>query len=132
LELTDDDRAYGQVIKHPICLRQIAQALLGDDLRLNAGLDGVISTPGLSSWNMWHGKDLLQAIDLVFVNKIAYMGVARNGTIQSRSLTNRIRKFFWTGVANIIGQVDATTRKQCYPVRRSEKSGFVVFKADDN
>jgi hypothetical protein len=132
LELADDDSAYCQIIKHPICLRQIAQALLGDDLRLNAGLDGAISTPGLSSWNMWHGKDLLQAIDLVFVNKIAYTNVARNGTIQSRSLTNRIRKFFWNGVANIIGQVDADTRKRCYPVKRSEKSGFVVFKGDDN
>jgi Zn-finger in Ran binding protein and others len=123
---------FSHVIKHPIYFRQIAEALLGEELQVSTGNDGSLPVRGLSSWNMWIGKDLLQAIDLVFLNTLAYGNALDQGKSQHRSLTNKIRKVFWNGITAIVKDVDSERRKQCMPTRRSEKSGFVVYKIDES
>lgn len=140
LDRVDDDRLlqagncplFSHVIKHPLSIRDIAQALLGADLQLTTKSDGGLSVRGLSSWNMWAGKDLLQAIDLVFLNTLAYGNALNQGKSHHRSLTNKIRKVLWNGITDIVGDVDAERRKQCMPTRRSEKSGFIVYKIDES
>jgi hypothetical protein len=126
---------YSQLIKHPICFRDIVMALLEDTPDMDeqvAGNDGRLRSRGLSSWNMWRGNDLLQAIDLVFLNSLAYGKAADEGRSNSRSTTNKLRKLFWAGIKKVIdshiGSVDSEQRRRCTPTRRGESSGFVVHK----
>lgn len=146
-EPVDDDRLirmgkppFSHVIRHPLCFRDIVAALIhdvegatGDTIPL--GVDGQLPARGLSTWNMWKGMDLLQAIDLVFLNSLAYGKVVEDGCnpkSSHRSMTNKLRKEFWDGISRIVkahvGQADAERRRLCTPTRRAESSGFVVFK----
>lgn len=126
-----NDPLFSHVVKHPLSFRQIAQALLGENLQYSTGTDGSLHVQELSSWNMWLGKDLLQAIDLVFLNTLAYGNALQEGKSQHRSLTNKVRKWFWNGITEIVRGLDSELRRQCMPIRRSEKSGFVVYKIDE-
>jgi hypothetical protein len=82
---------------------------------------------------MWIGKDLLQAIDLVFLNSLAYGNALNQGKSQHRSTTNQLRKKFWNGITDILSNnSDLESRKQCMPTRRAEKSGFVVYKIGES
>jgi len=139
LERPDDNRypQYSRVIKHPLCFRDIVNSLMeeSDDMDKHVtGSDsgGVLPVQGLSSWNMWRGNDLLQAIDLVFLNSLAYGKFTNNAISNSRSKTNKLRKLFWSGIKNVIdshiGMSDAEQRRRCTPTRRGESSGFVVHK----
>lgn len=126
---------YSHIIKHPLCFRDIATALLGKDLRISRGNSGLLPVHGLSSWNMWDGSHLLQAIDLVFLNALAYEKATDQGKSNHRSLTNKLRKDYWTGVHECVGKhvmQDSERRKRCCPTRRSESSGFVVYKIHEN
>lgn len=139
-----DDKAYAQIIKHPLCLREIFAALLEDDDGSNnfdednraltrGSNEGNLHNQGLAAWNMWKGLDLLQAIDLVFVNSLAHGKALDEGRSSRRSQTNKIRKVFWDGVKHVIDDnvdsADSEMRKKCTPTRRGESSGFVVHKA---
>jgi hypothetical protein len=141
LECVDDDRLiqagnsplFSHVIKHPLSLRLIARAILGDELQSTQNsVDGFLSVRGLNNWNMWFGKDLLQAIDLVFLNSLAYGNALNQGKSQYRSSTNQLRKKFWNGITGIVEGADSERRKQCMPTRRAEKSGFVVYKIGES
>jgi hypothetical protein len=126
---------YSHIIKHPLCFRDIATALLGKDLKISRGNSGRLPVNGLSSWNMWDGSHLLQAIDLVFLNSLAYGKATDPGKSSQRSLTNKLRKDYWTGVHECVGKhvmEDSERRKRCCPTRRSESSGFVVYKIHEN
>ena len=81
---------------------------------------------------MWIGKDLLQAIDLVFLNSLAYGNALNQGRSQHRSSTNQLRKKFWSGISEILDSIDLESRKQSMPTRRAEKSGFVVYKIGES
>ena len=81
---------------------------------------------------MWIGKDLLQAIDLVFLNSLAYGNALNQGRSQHRSFTNQLRKKFWNGISEILDKIDLESRKQSMPTRRAEKSGFVVYKIGES
>lgn len=129
---------YNQVIKHPLCFRDIAGALVDSDDAANVdtddglpqGNDGRLPTLScLTNWNMWKGVDLLQAIDLVLLNSLAYSRATAEGKSTQRSQTNRIRKTLWAGIKDIIDNnaaMEGTKRKDYVPTRRGESSGFVV------
>jgi hypothetical protein len=131
----DEDPSYSQIIKHPLCFRDIVSALLkesdGAEKPL-VGSTGSLPMPGLSSWNMWHGNDLLQAIDLVFLNSLAYGKFEEEGRSDNRSKTNKLRKQLWAGIKNVldihVGEVDQEQRRRCTPTRRGDSSGFVIRK----
>jgi hypothetical protein len=120
-------RTYSSIIKHPLCFHDIIGALfngIGED----SHGDGQLPTHSLGTWNMWRGMDLLQAIDLVFLNNLAYHGKERT---KERSKTNKLRRTFWDGINGIIAShvgPDADKRRQVTPTRRGESSGFVVRK----
>lgn len=138
------DADYCQVIKHPLCFRDIFAALLEDDDDANnfyandsesitrSSSDGLLPNQGLSGWNMWRGLDLLQAIDLVFLNSLAYGKSIDEGKSSRRSQTNKLRKDFWDGIKRVLDSnvtdVDQELRRRCTPTRRGEASGFVVHK----
>jgi len=125
---------YSYVIKNPLCFRDIVESLVldnSDSYGAPLGSDGKLPPMGLSFWNMWQGSDLLQAIDLVFLNSLAYAKVAEEGRATQRAQTNRLRKTFWNGINQIIEQHVGSNnemRKQCTPTRRGESSGFVIRK----
>ena len=120
-------RPYASVIKHPLCFRDIVCALLNGVNEQSHG-EGQLPPPSLGSWNMWRGMDLLHAIDLVFLNSLAYNGKERT---KERSQTNKLRRKFWEGINEIIAShvgPDVERRRMITPTRRGESSGFVVRK----
>jgi len=144
LESIDEDELiqegklpYTEIVKHPLCFRDIASALLQDFNRVQNSIEcsnGILPCGTmLQDWNMWKGMELLQAIDLVFLNSLAY-GKANDGFGKTnvRSRTNKLRKLFWTGIKDVIDDTlsscDAEERRKCTPTRRGESSGFVVKK----
>jgi hypothetical protein len=88
----------------------------------------------LNSWNMWRGMDLLQAVDLIFLNSLAYGKLSGEGRSRHQARTNEMRKLLWSRiqviVANHVG--DQNQRRKCTPTRRSETSGFVVYKIKEH
>lgn len=144
VERMDDDKMiqagnppYSHVIKHPLCFRDIAAALFVNveaTETVPSSQDGRLPVRGLSTWNMWKGMDLLQAIDLVFLNSLAYGRAVDGARSQHRAKTNKLRKTFWDGITSIIASFvgrDNDRRRQCTPTRRSESSGFVVYKIQE-
>eukprot|EP00934_Nitzschia_sp_Nitz4_P006953 Nitzschia sp. Nitz4//scaffold10_size219509//32082//34250//NITZ4_001403-RA/size219509-processed-gene-0.116-mRNA-1//-1//CDS//3329532845//6943//frame0 len=124
---------YTHIVRHPLCFRDIVCALIeeNDDMTRNPqSNNGILPAQGLDSWNMWRGSELLQAIDLVFLNSLGYGKAIDEGRSSDRSKTNRIRKLFWAGIKDLIDShvMDADSRRKCTPTRRGETSGFVVFK----
>ena len=125
------------IVKHPLCFREIVNALLADFSSVAntiAGNDGRFSDRKLSSWNMWNGKELLQAIDLVYLNFLAYeKATDADGKSSKRSMTNKLRKNLWANIKTIIDEEmegdDPDEKKRCTPTRRGESSGFVVLKS---
>ena len=144
LESIDEDELiqegklpYTDIVKHPLCFRDIVSALLQDFNRVDNSIECSNGTlpfgTTLHDWNMWKGRELLQAIDLVFLNSLAY-GKANDGGGKSsmRSRTNKLRKVLWAGIKEVIddsiSESDAEERRRCTPTRRGESSGFVVRK----
>ena len=141
LERVDEDlliqvgaKPYSHVVKNPLCFRDIVSALVAnedEETPLPFANNGMLPAQGLSKWNMWRGMDLLQAIDLVLLNSLAYGKTVAEGRSKHRSITNKLRKMLWTGIEGIVTPYvgsDPERRRQCTPVRRSENSGFVVYK----
>jgi len=144
LESVDEDELiqmgklpYTEIVKHPLSFRDIVSALLQD---FNATDNSIECSNGLlpfgttlSDWNMWKGLELLQAVDLVLLNSLAY-GKANEGASKSnaRSRTNKLRKVLWAGIKQVVddhmSSADAEGRRRCTPTRRGESSGFVVRK----
>lgn len=142
LERIDDDQLlqagsppFSHVIKNPLCFRDIVSALITNVDEAHHGLvegeDGKLRVSGLSGWNMWKGTDLLQAIDLVLLNSLAYGKAVEEGKSNHRAITNKLRRSLWAGIQDIVNEHvgnDVVKRKECTPTRRSETSGFVVYK----
>ena len=119
---------FSSIIKHPLCLRDIAEALIVGSSDSRSLGNGKLSLKSLSCWNMWRGMDLLQALDLVLLNNLAYHGKHKTRT---RSATNRLRRVLWDGINGIISAHvgdDVEKRREYTPTRRGESSGFVVRK----
>jgi len=116
---------YRSVIKNPLSFRDIYRSIIGNedlsDGRTRSRKRGHL--PGTSlSWNMKCGIDLLQAMDLVFLNCLAYFGKERD---HYRNETTRLRKMLWDGIYQRVGCSDRIN----IPTKRGESSGFVVYKS---
>lgn len=127
---------YSGVIKNPLCLREILGTLVDLD-HMDEGhsdytrwFNGLLPCRGLSQWNMWRGSELLQALDLVFLNSLAYGKLCGEGRSRNRSRTNDLRKQLWTQIQDNVNAyvVDDEQRRRATPTRRSETSGFIVDK----
>ena len=133
--LTEMGRPYSDIIKHPLCFSDIVHSLVNldksqqkSDGTPQPSGSGILNVEGLRTWNMWRGSDLLQAIDLVFLNALAYHGKDKT---KERSLINRLRKILWDTINRITGikfGPDVEKRRDVTPTRRGETSGFVVKK----
>jgi hypothetical protein len=126
---------YASIIRHPISFGEITASLIvcTDDISQTiTANDGKLMSDGLASWNMWHGFDLLHAIDLVLLNSLAYGKVTNDGRSMERSKTNKVRKMLWTGIKSVVdssfGLHEQEAKRKCTPTRRGESSGFVVYK----
>jgi hypothetical protein len=129
-------KRYLSIVKHPLCFRDIVVALVAhfDAIDMTVlGNPGSLHSKSLSSWNMWRGDDLVMAIDLVFLNALAYDKATDGSKTNIRSRINRVRKILWAGVRDVIERYspgsDAETKKKMHPTRRSESSGFVMHKS---
>jgi hypothetical protein len=128
---------YATVVKHPLCLNEILATLVDldhmdeDQSGCYRWFNGILPRRGLSQWNMWRGSALIQAIDLVLLNSLAYSKSCGEVRSQHRSRTNSLRKHLWHQVYGKVNEYfeDAELRRKSTPTRRSETSGFVVFKA---
>jgi hypothetical protein len=137
LEVDSKRKVYTHIIKNPLCFKDIASSLFDNIHSEHNGnspsgyKDGRLPGRGLAAWNMWKGMDLLQSLDLVLLNSLAYGKVTGEGRSRHRARTNELRKFLWTRIQSIVAEhvgSDAERRRQYTPTRRSESSGFVVFK----
>jgi hypothetical protein len=129
---------YSNFIKHPLCFRDIVHSLVDLDHQTQKKSDGshqpcgtgILPGRGLIRWNMWRGFDLLQAIDLVFLNALAFNGKERT---KERSQTNRMRKILWDEIHRITGEhfglAMEEEKRRVTPTRRGETSGFVIQKS---
>ena len=136
LQLNASGQLYSDVIRHPLCFRDIVHSLVDMD-QVGTKSDGshqpcgsgILPCRGLARWNMWRGFDFLQAIDLVFLNALAFNGKEKT---KERSRTNRMRKLLWDEIHNITGEHFGSyledEKRRVTPTRRGEKSGFVIRK----
>mmetsp|Transcript_4527 Transcript_4527/g.11455 ORF Transcript_4527/g.11455 Transcript_4527/m.11455 type:complete len:908 (-) Transcript_4527:2200-4923(-) len=129
-------KRYLLIVKHPLCFRDIVVSLVAhfDAIEMTVlGNPGSLPSHSLSSWNMWRGDDLVMAIDLVFLNALAYDKATDGSKTNIRSRINKLRKILWADVRDIIERYspgsDAEMKKKMHPTRRSESSGFVMYKS---
>lgn len=110
---------YCDIIKNPLCFRDIVYSLVDMD-KAHTKSDGphqpcgsgILSESGLVRWDMWRGFDLLQAIDLVFLNALAFNGKEKT---RVRSQTNRLRRILWDEIQSFFFWVLLGGRsKACY------------------
>ena len=73
---------------------------------------------------MWNGLHLIEAIDLVFLNSLAYYG---NGATQQRAETEYLRKVLWDGVNTILKSLSPDERREHLPKKRLESSSLVIW-----
>uniref|UniRef100_A0A7S0CIB2 RanBP2-type domain-containing protein n=1 Tax=Proboscia inermis TaxID=420281 RepID=A0A7S0CIB2_9STRA len=105
---------YRSIIKNPLSFLCILNAMTkknGNGLLENTSL----------SFNVRTGKDLIQAIDLVFLNSLAFNGKERT---QVRNNTLKLRKKFWENILRL----SCCAQNPVLPTKRGETSGFVVHK----
>ena len=113
--MLEPDERQNEIVKNPLCFRDIVDALS------NQQGSGKLMRTKLN-WSMYKMEELLQAIDLVFLNNLATNGPHRTKT---RINVLDARKQFW----NCLQQHSVTSGRKCpMPTKRSEKSGFVVIK----
>lgn len=139
LQANPEAKMYSHVIKNPLCFKDILSALfLNSNKECDNGVvyqDGRLNCVLLKDWNMWNGKQLLMALDLVLLNSLAYGKITGEGRSRHRARTNELRKILWNGIQAIIsensGSDDSNQKRQYTPTRRSENSGFVVYKISE-
>lgn len=126
---------YTDIIINPLCFRDIYNSIIysynsgvssnANNVNGGSSIRSYLSPAFLNdtnlSWDMWDGLDLLQALDLVLLNYLAYFGrknnTYRNGVVE-------MRESFWS---DIVTKVGARNQDQI-PKKRSETSSFVTFK----
>jgi hypothetical protein len=101
---------FCNLIKRPLFFRDIAAAMRSD---------GRLTVPALNKWNMFRGEHLIQAVDLVFLNALAFVG--READLRRREI-NSMRQMFWKEIR------DMSRDKKHIPVQRRETSEFIVRK----
>ncbi len=116
--LQDDLQRYYSLIKNPLFFRDIVIALSKNSSDENPGH---LDTSSLSKWNMFEGKWLIQAVDLVLLNTLAFIG---KETSTHRKQILALRKSFWKEIRN----VGITDTSKNVPPRRTENSDFLLYR----
>jgi len=138
--------AYSSIVKHPLCFHEIVSALSRSEdavkythitMRLSNGqLPAVYNNTadgGLWHWNMWNGLHLIEAIDLVLLNSLAYNTIGNGGgepnsQQQLRGETESLRNVLWEGVNDMLERLQPQEQSGHLPQRRSVTSSLVVGK----
>jgi hypothetical protein len=107
---TNEIVRYYDVIKRPLFFRDIVTAMKSD---------GRLTVRTLNKWNMFRGEFLIQAVDLVIVNALAFVG--RNADRRRKEIES-LRQQFWNEIR------DMTRDKKHIPIQRKETSEFVIRK----
>jgi len=121
-----DRQEYDNLIKNPLCFRDIVAALCNDDSGESYAVNGarivrktgVLGCSSLKKWNMFEGNKLIQAVDLVLLNNLALMGKSSH---LPRKSVMRLRKYFWEQIRS-----RSLGNKNNIPTKRKETSGFVI------
>jgi hypothetical protein len=135
---TEGKTLYKDVVKNPLCFRDIVNALDGGGPNNKRGSNnGVLPC---RNWNAWNGLEFLQAMDLIFLNCIAYHKressddddssetVIQRDTIQRHA--NSLRKLLWEKITDYVNQSSDSNdvRKSYMPTRRGPSSSYIIFK----
>jgi len=107
---------YSSIVKNPLSFKCIISALKKSE-KTKSDKDGKLKGTNLK-FNVRHGRDLLQAIDVVFLNALAYNGKEWN---EIRRDTLKLRRMFWERI-----KAHARDDPRQVPTRRGEASGFIV------
>lgn len=114
--ILEDLPAYRSVVRNPLCFRTIVDAM-----GPGAAHQGLL--PGIEEkLSVWRGRDLIQAIDLVFLNTLCYNGKAKT---QRRYDCLKLRRMFWKELES---RVMRDQMKDHLPMKRGETSGYVMWK----
>ncbi len=108
---------YYQLVKNPLSFREIVSAIV--DLNANVNGNGKLPISTLKKWNMFEGKYFIQAMDLVFLNTLAFIG--KEATPMRKEIQH-LRKMFWKHIR------DVGCEKKQIPIRRTENSEFLIWK----
>jgi len=109
---------YRDVIVNPLCFRDIFDSLLYS--WNNGDISANLKTTKLG-WDMWEGSFLLQAVDLVLLNSLAYYGKDRSVIrVDTLSMRNKL----WSKILSRVGRKG----REFVPTKRGENSGFIVYK----
>ena len=118
--LTDhvsERKKYISLIKNPLCFRDIVATLCQYETSCRSKGELRRICPNLKQWNVYEGKYLIQAVDLVFLNNLAFLGKNPNVT---RKFIQALRTKFWKEIRKV--------EKKYVPTRRTETSEFVIRK----
>lgn len=121
---------YSSIIKHPLCFHEIVCALSkSEDANRYSHLSMRLSNGSLAvasgNWNMWNGMHLIEAIDLVLLNSLAY-SYPEEDTTRLQPETESLRDTLWNGVNGILKRLQPHERRSHLPHRRSVDSSYVV------
>lgn len=110
-------------IVNPICFRDIVNALVGHENDQSSRTTNRSSTRRGQlqvslNWNMFYGRDFLEAIDLVILNGLVFY--SREKGTYVRTCIIKLRKCLWDEINSKVKD------RSNMPTKRSEKSGFVV------
>ena len=108
---------YRSVVRNPLSFRCIINAL--NNSRLPGGNGKLVNTD--LPFDVRHGRELLQAIDLVFLNALAYNSGRIN--VDVRRDTLKLRRMFWDQI-----KAKAADHRGEIPTKRGVTSGFVVVR----
>mmetsp|Transcript_16475 Transcript_16475/g.20140 ORF Transcript_16475/g.20140 Transcript_16475/m.20140 type:complete len:897 (-) Transcript_16475:37-2727(-) len=108
------------ILKNPLTFRDIAVALSDSESKgfLRSPLLKGSST--LKQWNLYEGKYLIEAIDLVFLNFLVLQGKTRSS---ARNSVEALHSLFWGKIKEA-----ASYDNKLIPRRRREISEFVINK----
>lgn len=139
---------YRSVMRHPLCFHEIVSVLSRSEdavkyphitLRLSNGK--LPNSEGLQDWNMWNGVHLIEAIDLVLLNSLAYNSFkeGRNNNPssqqqleQQRTEAESLRNVLWEGVNSMLKErLRPQERRDHLPQRRSTNCEFVLVNANE-
>eukprot|EP00978_Attheya_sp_CCMP212_P045154 scaffold335166_cov51-Attheya_sp.AAC.1 len=121
---------YKKVVRNPLCFRDIINALDGGSNNTKRGPsdDGLLPC---RNWNVWNGLDFLQAMDLIFLNCIAYHKRESSGNENDTIYhANSLRKLLWEKITDYVNQSSEShdIRKSYMPTRRGPGSGYIIYK----
>jgi hypothetical protein len=111
----NDLNKYYATIRNPIGFRHIVKALVE-----SSTTQGKLHNNILPKWNLFDGKTLVEATDLVLLNTLAFIGKQDNSVLRKEIM--KLRKVFWKAIRDA-----GCNEKKQMPIRRTENSQFLLL-----